>query len=375
MRLLIGLVVLVALATNAYADTDVSLRLRFGDSDYYYSNDIAWYWGQPVYWGQMQHWSDGFALGYQDGSWDSAFEFDGGVQGYPGVNHGGRMGLPPGVSPEEWYQMRDTGVRVTPQYPTNVLRYAPVCPSPYYYDPYRPVVCYPNDYYVYPAYPRGNYISSQLYTAPDYPELDYRRNIPLCPGLAASNAPSTAPATVYNDNRTYNYYGAAPESATPTAVPQPSAVQEEPVAAPVTPAEPGARGTRFYEHGRLEVGQDVYRFELANGVLSTGPEVGPGITVCTGVDPRQGVYAAYEPGVGLSLIFRQGQALVGAYPIAGGSWWLEPLPYAVDFRQSVTIGIVGGAPWVTFTDQSGSRFIVAFSAHTWQEIGSATTSN
>jgi hypothetical protein len=90
------------------------------------------------------------------------------------------------------------------------------------------------------------------------------------------------------------------------------------------------------------------------------------------VDGNLGVLAEYEPGVGVSLVFRRGDALCAAYPLASGEWWIEQLPYSIDFTEKVTLGLVGGGAWVVFTGSDSARYVVSFSGHSWREVGKGT---
>ena len=104
-----------------------------------------------------------------------------------------------------------------------------------------------------------------------------------------------------------------------------------------------------------------------------GPENSPPTLVASGVDHTLGVLAIYQDGLGLSLVYKSGGQLKGASQISG-SWLEEPAPQALDFKQEVSLGLLGGAAWVVATGLDGRRYVLSYAGGYWREVGSATTS-
>jgi hypothetical protein len=133
-----------------------------------------------------------------------------------------------------------------------------------------------------------------------------------------------------------------------------------------------AVGARFYDQLRLDTAQGPQQFVIEGTTLSYVARDGSWHEISTAIDPDFGGYGAWLPEEGPQVIYREGDRLYGAYPLAGGDWLTEALPYDVDFGADITVGLVGGAPWVVFNDLSGTRFVVGFSGHIWFEIGSGS---
>ncbi|MCH7472744.1 hypothetical protein IIA79_07330 [bacterium] len=243
--------------------------------------------------------------------------------------------------------------------------------------------------YGYPGYGYNPAYPAPLYTAPPLPQYGYYGPAagayyiggqPVSPGNPVSQAggpygtqlPQPQEISIHNDNSTiYNYYGNEFQP-----IDQPAAATPK---APISPAQHApeaadgmrAYGVRFYEQTRLETPEGAYEFTMDGSSLLAGPETGPGLEISSRADPSFGVFAFYMPGSGVSIIFAEAGGIVAAYPTEGGEWWIEPLPYEVDFGKGASIGMVGGRPWVTFSGKDDSRYVFAFSGRRWQEIGSA----
>jgi hypothetical protein len=165
------------------------------------------------------------------------------------------------------------------------------------------------------------------------------------------------PVTTYNDNRvTNNYYGAEPVA--------PAA----PAAAEPLPTR--AFGQRFTDEVRLKTPDGAYRFELRNGGLYAGLESGKPQRLSDHADAAFGAFAAWLPGDGISVFYREGDVIYAAYP-DGGKWVRDPLPYIVNFGPDTSMGLVNGEPWTVFNTTDGQRYVVQFKARQWTEVGSA----
>jgi hypothetical protein len=365
----------LAMSSGARAENSVTVGVGASQSDAQYSYGWDWSWGDPAVY-SLGFARNGLVAGYSDGAWGAGFS----------------AGMPFGAHPNDWPGYRafiPRGLEGPPQYygappggtPTTPYPYWPPRSTPYAYYSGWPVVL--NYGYGY-AYGQPQVI----YTAPSNPQYGYVRP---SYGQYAYGQPSWCeqPAPqVYNDNRVYNYYyGAQQQPAAqpapvqplaPPAVPQdfigplpPSAPQ--PPAAPGAPASGKPYGMRFYEQTRVATPEGTYRCALLGGKLTGALENGQPFLISTDAGMQFGAFAAYEPGAGFSVIFREGGSLVAAYPTAGNEWWLEPLPYAVDFNQDVDLGLVGGKVWVVFSALEGTRYVVSFAGRQWWEVGSGTT--
>jgi len=371
MRTTLILLAMLLLSTPALAESNVSVRVDGGRSSW--NSDWSWqmYWGDPVLYGDMAYWNDGQSPYWGDRGGSPAFRGDRSFGSHPNDWPGYRLFIPRGLEgPPQYYGAPPGG---SPQYG-----------MPHRVAPHRrrgyPVVLhysYGNPYHPYPTV---------LYTAPSYPELGYYGPEYGYFGAAAPTSPwdysqpSQPPAVNNYDYRTYNYYyGQAPQSP-PPAAPQAPGAASPPSGQATPPAAPNEApavvdrtfGVRFFDQTRLETPQGAFRFKLDEGKLTAGPDVGPQGPVADGVDGNLGVLAEYEPGVGVSLVFRRGDALCAAYPLASGEWWIEQLPYSIDFTEKVTLGLVGGGAWVVFTGSDSARYVVSFSGHSWREVGKGT---
>jgi len=63
--------------------------------------------------------------------------------------------------------------------------------------------------------------------------------------------------------------------------------------------------------------------------------------------------------------------LTAAYESVSG-WGLEPLPIEVDFSEDLSLGNMGGFPWVVFNDTGGTRYVYSYSSAGWQMVGSGS---
>jgi hypothetical protein len=218
----------------------------------------------------------------------------------------------------------------------------------------------PANYYSAPTYQS---YPAPIYSAPPNPELGYyaqpTRNYQQQPRVV----------------NIYNYYSAefAPE---PTDDRPATVAPGNYTDAPRSPAAPAAQpldspvGTRFYSSTLLSGGGQLMLFTVQQGGLYAGPEIGPGQLVASSIDESAGVLAAYQPGIGFSLVYRVGDAIVASWT-DGARWYEEPLPEFVDFSQELTIGMVGGSPWVVFNGFDSRRHIYSYTGG-WQSLGSAT---
>ena len=257
--------------------------------------------------------------------------------------------------------------RTTPYY-GNPAYYAPVCgnyaPAQYYASPYafqQPALVYsaPN-YQRYPAAP--------IWSAAPNPQFGY-------PAQPAQSYQQQQQPQIVN---IYNYYGEEFSQQQAQASPPPAApgYQAPPEQRNAQPVQREARenpvGTKFHSSVQLVTPGGSMLFYLDRGVLSAGPENGPSQEVATGVDDALGVLAAWQPGAGYCLIYRAGDTITACFN-NGGGWMEEPLPEFADFSKDVTIGMVGGSPWVVFSGFDGSRLVYSYNRG-WQKLGSATQS-
>lgn len=375
------LIVLAALlqAAPALADTDVTVRVDAGRGSYTYDYGWDWFWGEPVLGGSLDFSRNGFRLGFGYNDRDSRRGLYSPYGSHPNDRGGYRLFIPRGLEyPPQYYgtppDNRTQPIRVRPRHRPhgNYFSYPLVVPYNYGYN-----------YYGYP---------SVIYSAPSYPELGYYRQY---------RDDYLPPVNNTYDNRTYNnyYYGDAPAAPAPPQAPPPPQYsapaqpqQAPPPAAPpaqdmIGPAKPAAPrapsgvpvipagrsyGIRFYDQTRLSTPDGDVRCTLQDGKLTGADAAGKGYAISTAADMEFGAFAAYDPVSGFCVLFREGGSLLAAYPTGQGEWWIEPLPYKVDFGEEINIGMVGGQPWVTFSVADGRRYVVSFGGRVWQEVGSGT---
>ncbi len=373
----------VLLATPVFADTDVTVRVDTGRDRTSYDYGWDWYWGDPVLGGSLDYSRNGFSIGVGSNDWRGGFGSYSPFGSHPNDRGGYRLFTPRGLEyPPQYYGTPPSANPAPPDWTrpqhrpyTNRYNYPLVIPYTYGYSNY--------------GYP------TVLYTAPSYPELDYYRR---------SRNDYQPPVTNNYDNRTYNnyYYGEPPAAPAPPQAPPPPpqysapATPPAPPAAPepvqkfIGPAKPAAPpapaaprdvpvipegrsyGIRFYDQTRLSTPTGDVRCTLKDGKLTGADAAGQGYAISTTADMEFGAFAAYEPVTGFSVIFREGDSILAAYPTGGAQWWIEPLPYKVDFGADVSIGMIGGQPWVTFSVADGRRYVVSFGGRAWQEVGSGS---
>lgn len=369
------------MASSAFAKSDVSVRVDVGAGSADYSFDWLSFWGDPVVFGELGYTRHGRVLGHGYTPWQGQSGLYSPYGTDPNDRGGYRAFIPRGLEfPPQYY-----GDAQNPQ-PLQLGRHQHH--NPYgYYQGYPTVIPYTYGYSYY-----GN--PAVVYTAPTYPEYGYYRQ----PQLEYQ-----PPVVTNNDNRVYNnnnyYYGSPPQSAPAPAVPQyePPAAPAPPAAAPSAPQPPSQNfigplppaapapnagtpnipaghsyGVRFYDQTRLSAPDGEFRCSLKDGQLTGSDAAGKGYTISTAADMHFGAFAAYEPGTGFSVIFREGASLLAAYPSGNGEWWIEPLPYNVDFSQDITVGMIGGQPWVVFGATNGRRYVISFGGRQWQEVGSGS---
>jgi hypothetical protein len=412
MRTLAAIVILLLIsATAAQADSGFSFRVEVGGGDAYYHHygyDDGWYLGDRGYWGGAyrvppEEWYYGDSQAYNQGyqrnnrGYQSIIKpyrsiikpYQPLVPSHPADRPGFKLYPPRSIyGPPELYGDYVTdangypiATRTTPYslggrrhhrgyYGRSPLVYQySYGYSPYYYgSPYYTAPAYPN----YGYYP-GGVVYRQLPVYGSYGSYDS--------GYPGSEQVEADEINVYQgDVYHINYAG-------PQAAPSPTTRPPEPPAgderrertAPPQPEDQQPReqaiGGRFYDRLRLKTEHGTYEFTIDNTNLNfVGPDGSYG-KISDGLDPDFGAYAAYLPGDGPQAIYREGDKLYGAYPQEDGSWWPAALPYDVDFNESITVGLVGGAPWVVFNDLGGTRYVVGFAGQTWFEIGSGAAGN
>ncbi len=406
---ILSLVAMGCFCVPAAADDDFSLRLRFDSGERTYVNGQVYsygYYGNPYYYnyGYNYGYTPGLSLSYRDGDlradfgnrlytgrhrhrqpvYDNDFSYGYGETGtHPNDRGGYRVFIPRGLESGSERVLPDSQYIGLPQvaYGGHVGGCYTGCgcggyANPYYNNYYRsgqPLVIQ----YGYPVMGLGYQDQFQqqrpLYTAPDYPEYGYDRDRQYYddPGQAA-------PETVVNDNSvTNNYYYYGDGGASGAALPQPPGRQAEPALDPPPAEEPAAAArsysTRFRTETRLELEDgSVTLINLSEeGRLSVGPEQGPGQTVSAEANREFGCFATWHSAQGLTLVFREGDTIMGAYRDATG-WWSEALSAHVDFTQEVSVSTMNGDPWLKYTDHSGQRVIMKFAAGVWQTIGYGT---
>jgi hypothetical protein len=230
--------------------------------------------------------------------------------------------------------------------------------------------------------------SRRIYTAPSCYEYGYQsgvvyqqvplydsRGLPYRSGYDVSaDAITVYEGDVYNID--YSGPSAAPSPVTRPPGPPVSGElygekQETSNTAPQVPQD-RAFGARFYDRLRLDTDSGAFMFVIENGSLNHVDEDGSWYEISEACESDFGAYGAYIPGEGLEVIYREGYDIYGAYPLPDGEWWAEWLPYDVDFSEEITVGLVGGHPWVVFNALDGSRYVLSFSGHLWLEVGSGS---
>ena len=121
---------------------------------------------------------------------------------------------------------------------------------------------------------------------------------------------------------------------------------------------------------RLETPDGAYRFVLRNGGLYAGLESGKAQRIADNADVAFDAFAAWIPGDGVCVFYRDGDGIFAAYP-TGTTWAKDPLPYIVSFGTDTSIGLVNGLPWAVFNTTDGARYVVQFGGHQWNEVGNA----
>jgi hypothetical protein len=384
-------------ASLAWAETEVSASIGGDSGNVHYGYDADWWWGDGVLYGDWNHGRSGLYIGYTDGEWDARYRDAGAPAGtHPNDRPGYRVFIPRGLEyPPQHYGGSTRPPRPHRRHDSNG-NIVIVQPYPYYgypyYDPYgqsnypyaygtsSPVVIdySPRETRTGLRVTTGGRGSRSRYTAPDAPEYGYYR-----PAADEDwDYQVDGQPLVINDNRTYNYYGDAPAPAQPNpsqaagraaqAV-APAPASPAPPAAPATPAGV-ARGARFYDELRLDNPNGACRFSLSGTNLYAGPDTGPAVLLSDNADAAFGAFAAYLPGDGLLVAYRDGAKLVAAYPTGQGAWQTCALPVAVDFAAQVpSLGLVGNALWATVTSSDGKRYVMAFRGGIWTEVGSGST--
>jgi len=415
MRVII-LALVFCIAAPAWADSDVSFHVDLGASESSYSYGVDWYWGDAALPGGLRYYQNGLTVIGGDGDWDThyctgrPYHYSypyGYAQPMPYTYHPATRGYEPLVTPYE-SPVKPYESIVTPYesqigvpyndrggYRVFIPRgrggepelygdyvtggYQPGAPTntpstswrhKRYHRGYnygRPVVYqysmgYP--YYTAPAYPELGYHGYQAYDPRYFDSRVYGQNTPDGPQINADEV------NVYEGD--VYYYGGTEQ---PAMAPQVAAPTQPQPAPPRVEAEAGPEpmGLRFYNRAILELPDAVWVFQLDNGQLTAGLESGAIDQIASDVHPATGVFAAYVPSDGISLIYRHGSQFIAAYPSPTGDWWLEPLPFVVDFTENHSIGMVGGVPWVAFSAADGTRYVFSFAGGQWAEVGSGTT--
>lgn len=417
MRVII-LALVLCIAAPAWADSDASFHVDLNANSSHYSYDVEWYWGDTALTGGLRYYQNGLTVIGSDGDWGTYY-----TQGRPYYYHGYPYGYAQPVPYANPQAPRGYEPLVTPYeslvtpYESLVTPYESQIGVPYNdrggyrvfiprgrggepelygdyvtknYQPGAPTST-PYTYWRPNRYHRGyNYgrpvvyqysLGYPYYTAPTYPELNYPGYRAYDPryidGREYGQSAPDGQQIHANEVNVYEgdvyYYGGTeqPTAATPVVAP----AQPEPASQQVE-AEAGMvpMGLRFYNRAILELPDALWTFQLDNGQLTAGLESGAVVQIATDVHPATGVFAAYVPGDGISLIFRQGSQFIATYLSPAGDWWLEPLPFAVDFSENYSIGMVGGVPWVAFSTAEGMRYVFSFAGGQWAEVGSGTTS-
>ncbi|MCB1216380.1 hypothetical protein KDL44_03255 [bacterium] len=414
LRTLAGTLVAAAmLAGAAQADDDFSLRLRFDSGERSYVNGQVYgygLYGNPYYYdyGYGYGYQPGLSLSYRDGDFSADFgnrlytgrnrhrnrhnnyynDFSygyGETSSHPNDRGGYRLFIPRGLESGSERVLPDSQYLGLPQaaYRSHRGNCWDGCGcggygSGYggYYSGGYPLVIQ----YGYPVMGLGYQDSFQqqrpLYTAPDYPELGYYRD-----RNGSRDRYDDSADTIVNDNSvTNNYYYYGDGGASGAALPQPPREyreQPEPPAAQPEAAPPvESYSTRFRTQTRLELADGTATLIALddNGRLSVGPEQGPAQTVSAGAQHEFGCFATYHSQHGLTLVFREGDTIMGAYQ-DGNGWWSEALSADVDFASDVSISTMNGEPWLKFSNLGGQRVIMKFADGVWQTVGYGNVGN
>lgn len=388
------------LAAPAAADDDYSLSLRWDSGQRTYVNGQVYgygLYGEPWYYnyGYNYGYQPGLSLNYRDGNlqlgygdrgyygrhrhrkpvYNNDFSYGyGETSNHPNDRGGYRVFIPRGlesgserVLPDSQYLgLPQAAYRSYPGYPTQYRHRG-------YYNNYGYPLVIHNGYPVMGlGYQSPAYLQDTRYTAPDFPELGYYRDRQYAREI------NEAPDSIVNDNSVNNYYyyygdGGASGAALPQQpgrpADPPAQLQEQP-----RPAEHvESYATRFRTETRLELedGSATLITLSEEGILSVGPENGPAKTVSAEANREFGCFAAWHGEHGLTLVFREGDTVMGAYH-DGEGWWSEALSAYVDFGEEVSISTMNGDPWLKFTDHSGQRVIMKFAEGVWQTVGYGT---
>lgn len=398
------------IAAPASADDDFSLRLRFDSGERTYVNGQVYsygLYGNPYYYnyGYDYGYQPGFSLSYRDGNlhagygnrlhngrhrhrkpvYDNDFSYGyGETSTHPNDRGGYRVFIPRGLESGSERVLPDSQYLGLPQaaYSNHRGRCWNGCGCGGYATPYYNNYGYGNGplviQYGYPVMGLGNMDPFQqqrpLYTAPDYAELGYLRDR----RYDEQRYDDTADTVVNDNSVTNNYYYYGDGGATGASIPQPPRRQADPAPAPETQQQaaadqPESYSTRFRTQTRLELADgSITNISLSEeGRLSVGPENSPAQTVSAEANREFGCFATFHSEHGLTLVFREGDTIMGAYQDSNG-WWSEALSAHVDFNADVSISNMNGEPWLKFSDHNGQRVIMKFADGVWQTIGYGT---
>lgn len=414
MRLLGTALLGLALSLPAAADDDFSLSLRLDNGSRTHTRGSVYSydgWGNSNYYDYNYNYgySPGISLRYRDGNisadfgnrfydgrnrhrgqygntYTNDFSYGYGETGSSANDRGGyRLFIPRGLEGGSERVLPNSQYLGLPQI-GNYARHRGNCYNGCgcggygngYYGGGGPLVIqygYPS--YGLPAWNGNSYYypgqQQTLYTAPSYPELGYNGD-----SRYRDDSRNTAPDAIVNDNSvTNNYYYYGNDGASGAALPAAPREQAAPAMDPRSErpaAQPAAQSysTRFRTETRLELEDSVTLINLSEeGRLSVGPENSPAQTVSAAADLEFGCFATWHSKHGLTLVFREGNAIMGAYQTDDG-WWSEALSADVDFDQEISISTMNSEPWLKFTDQRGQRVIMKFASGVWQTVGYGT---
>ncbi|MBN2081003.1 hypothetical protein JW859_02225 [bacterium] len=406
MRVLLAAIAMLLFATAAWADADFSVRLEIGNGNYTdcYGDGPVYYWNGYNYTSYPYAYQPTFQLGITSDDWAGYYTTTPATDYYRPRTSRRNPGYQSIIKPME--SIIEPMQPLVPSHPADRPGFKIYQPRSQYAPPelYGDYIVDEDGYPVgirsrpnYVTGPRYNhrgyqrptvyhysygyapYYTRPVYTAPACPEYGYTgavvyQQVPAYdPSLRdyQSNAVHADEINVYEGDVYHIQYDQPVAPVAPKPQVQPS---QTPAPQQALPSEPGqyAFGKRFYDQVLLETPAGVVRFYLDGEGLYCAPETGPGQEVSPLADAQLGGFAAYMPGEGLVVLFRQGDRIAAAYE-AGGGWWVETLPHHIDFSQDVTLGLVGGLPWAVFNAQDGSRYVVSFTGGAWQEIGSGSS--